>query len=67
MYFDDVHAVLTMGGHGGYVWTAYLVSAAVIVLLLLAPLRRRKRTLAQLAGELKRNRGRPVDDTAGEP
>jgi heme exporter protein D len=56
MYFESFNAALTMDGHGGYVWTAYLVSTSVIVLLLIAPLRRRKRTLAQLAGELKRNR-----------
>jgi heme exporter protein D len=67
MYFDNLHAVLAMGGHGIYVWTAYLVSTSVIVLLLLAPLRRRKRTLAQLAGELKRNRDPRENRLVGEP
>ena len=54
MYFDSLHAVLTMQGHGGYVWTAYLVTVVVIVGMLLAPMRRRTRLLRQLSGELRR-------------
>ncbi|MEZ5573351.1 MAG: heme exporter protein CcmD [Halioglobus sp.] len=67
MYFDSLHAVLTMEGHGAYVWTAYLVSVTVIVLVLIAPLRRRRRTLAQLAGELRRNQNRGDITITGEP
>jgi heme exporter protein D len=57
MYFDSPHALLTMDGHGVYVWTAYLVTVVVIAAVLLAPVRRRKRFLLQLAAELKRKQG----------
>jgi heme exporter protein D len=67
MYFDSLQAALNMDGHGMYVWPAYAVSTLVIVLLLLAPLRRRKRTLAQLAGEAKRNQGARADRVVGAP
>lgn len=54
MYFDSFQALLTMNGHGIYVWPAYLVTIVVITALLIAPTRRRSRVLRQLAGELKR-------------
>ena len=57
MYFDSLHSLLIMDGHGVYVWTAYLVTIVLIAAVLLAPLRRRKRLLLQLAAELKRARG----------
>ena len=57
MYFDSLHALLTMDGHGVYVWSAYLVTIVVIATTLLAPRYRRKRLLQQLAAELKRTKG----------
>lgn len=65
MYFDSLPALLTMEGHGVYVWTAYLVSTAVVAALLIAPLRRRKRLLRQLARELKRAQQTPVGSAPG--
>jgi heme exporter protein D len=59
MYFDSVHALLTMDGHGVYVWSAYLVTIAVIATTLLAPRYRRKRLLQQLMAEYKRSKGAP--------
>lgn len=59
MYFDSVHALLAMDGHGVYVWSAYLVTFAVIATTLLAPRYRRKRFLQQLTAELKRTKGAP--------
>jgi len=56
MYFESLHALFTMEGHGAYVWAAYLVTILVIVAVLIAPVRRRKRFLLQLAGELKRSK-----------
>lgn len=66
MYFDSLHALLTMEGHGVYVWTAYLVSTTVIAIVLLAPWYRRKRFLQQLAAELSRAQGVPRHSPAGE-
>ena len=59
MYFDRFDALLTMDGHGAFVWTAYLITIAVLAAILIAPGRRRKKFLRQLAGELKRSRGGP--------
>ena len=57
MYFDSVQALLTMDGHGVYVWSAYLVTISVIATTLLAPQYRRKRLLQQLTAEFKRTKG----------
>jgi heme exporter protein D len=57
MYFDSLHAVLAMEGHGVYVWLAYGMTLAVIAAVIIAPLRRRHRLLQQLAMEQRRSRG----------
>ncbi len=60
MYFHSLDAVLHMDGHGAFVWSAYLITAAVVTVMLLAPRRRQRRFLRQLAGELRRQQGRSV-------
>ena len=65
MYFESFSQALSMDGHGGFVWAAYLITSIVIVLLLQAPRRRQKKILRQLAGELKRSRGGPISSEEG--
>ncbi len=60
MYFDSLGAIVHMEGHGGYVWSAYLITVAVLVLLLLAPRRRQRRFLRELSGELRRRKDTPT-------
>ena len=60
MYFDSLAAALAMEGHGGFVWSAYGICLAVLVLILLAPRRRQKKLLLQLAGEQKRQSSSPT-------
>jgi heme exporter protein D len=67
MYFDSLHALLTMEGHGVYVWTAYLLTIVVIAAAMLSPLRRRKRFLLQLAAELERAQRAPDVSARTEP
>jgi heme exporter protein D len=55
MYFESLQAALTMGGHGPYVWSAYGITALVILQLLLWPLRAQRRLLRELRGEQRRN------------
>ncbi len=55
MYFESVDALISMDGHGVFVWAAYAVTLSVIVMLLVFPVRRRRRFLRQLSGELKRS------------
>jgi heme exporter protein D len=59
MYFDNLHALLVMDGHGAYVWAAYLVTLLVIVAMLAVPVRQHRRVLLQLGAELKRAQSRP--------
>ncbi|MDE0952833.1 MAG: heme exporter protein CcmD [Halioglobus sp.] len=66
MYFDSLHALLTMDGHGVYVWVVYLVALAIIALLVVAPVRRRKQVLQQLVAELNRVQPAVVSPSAKE-
>jgi heme exporter protein D len=60
MYFDSIGAMLTMDGHGVFVWSAYLITVVVVAALLVTPGRRRRKFLRGLAGELKRQQGGPT-------
>ena len=64
MYFKNLEQLLHMDGHGVFVWAAYAIAVFVIIVILLAPARRQRRFLTQLAGELKRQHG--ADSSAGE-
>ena len=55
MYFESIDAMIAMDGHGAFVWSAYAVTAVVVVLLLVLPVRRQRRSLKELAGEMKRS------------
>lgn len=66
MYFDSFQAVLAMNGHGVYVWTAYFVTIVMIAIILIVPIVRRRRFLRQLAAQLKRAQGAPVNSAPGE-
>ena len=54
MYFDSVSSLIAMDGHGAFVWSAYGITAVVLVALLVAPMRRRRRLMAELKGEARR-------------
>ena len=54
MYFESISAALQMDGHGVYVWSAYLITIAVVATVLILPARREKAFLRQLQGNLKR-------------
>ena len=66
MYFDSFHALLTMNGHGIYVWPAYLLTIFVILAVVIAPMRRSNRLLVQLAGEIRRTESATVSDVKGQ-
>lgn len=64
MYFESLYDLLHMDGHGGFVWSAYIISIIVIAAILVAPERRKRGFLRQLAGELKRQQG--ADNSPGD-
>ncbi|AQA18812.1 heme exporter protein CcmD [Halioglobus japonicus] len=66
MYFDSFQTLMHMDGHGPYVWAAYAITLAVIVLMLLLPGRRARAQLRQVAGELRRQQGAPNTGTTEE-
>lgn len=52
--FDSVSDFLQMGGHGPYVWAAYLISLSVIIWLVVSPLRRRQKLFREMARQQQR-------------
>lgn len=48
MQFEGLPQLLEMGGHGAFVWSAVVVSVAVLVWLVVEPLRRHRVTINQL-------------------
>jgi len=54
MYFESIEALIAMGGHGPYVWSAYSITLVVLVGLVVAPLRRRRQFLVNLRMRLRR-------------
>ena len=57
MYFDSFQAALSMDGHGAYVWVAYAITLTVLAWIVIAPRRRARNTLSQLADEARRQAG----------
>lgn len=53
MYFDSLHALLTMDGHGVYVWVTYLLAVLVLSALFVQPLLRRRQLLQQLSDQIR--------------
>lgn len=52
--FDSFAAFMSMGGHGVFVWSVYALTLIVLVSLLLAPLRRKRRFMLEQAMILRR-------------
>ncbi len=55
MQFDSLTALWQMGGHGPFVWTAYAIALITLLALVIVPLQRSRRIVAELrAGEQRR-------------
>ena len=59
MYFDTWQALRAMDGHGPYVWSAYAITLVVLLWLLLAPLHRRRRLMADIHAQERRRAASP--------
>ncbi|MFZ5723935.1 MAG: heme exporter protein CcmD [Pseudomonadota bacterium] len=55
MIFADLNDLLHMGGHGVYVWTTYAAAVLLLVWLVAMPLLRRRRLLADVARQARRD------------
>ena len=52
--FDNVGGMLHMAGHGIYVWTAVLVTLALIAWLIINPLLQRRHVIEEIAQDVAR-------------
>jgi len=52
--FDSLQDFLQMSGHGPYVWSAYVISIAVMLWLVISPLRRRRQLLTGVLRQQRR-------------
>ncbi len=52
MQFASFQEFLLMDGHGPYVWLAVFVSLAVLVALVISPLRQQRRAIDRIARQL---------------
>lgn len=57
MHFDSLGEALTMAGHGPYVWSAYALTAAVLVALVWQPVARARALRRGIRAELRRMEG----------
>lgn len=57
MYFESLAELWAMGGHGPYVWSAYLIGVVTLAGMLVAPLQRRRRFLREQAQVARRQQG----------
>ena len=65
--FDSIAAALSMNGHGGYVWSVYLIAVLVIVFLLLSPVLRARRASRERRGQLRREQHAKDKEIASAP
>jgi heme exporter protein D len=52
--FDNVSEMLHMAGHGIYVWTAVLVTLALIAWLIINPLLQRRHVIEEIVQDIAR-------------
>ena len=55
MQFESLTALWEMGGHGAYVWSAYAISIFTLIAIIVVPVQRSRRIVAEIrAGEQRR-------------
>lgn len=54
MYFDSFAELLHMDGHGVFVWSAYLLSLFIMLLLFVQPMLRHKRLKQEIRASILR-------------
>ncbi|CAM3696239.1 heme exporter protein CcmD [Parendozoicomonas haliclonae] len=56
MYFEDLNALISMDGHGPYVWACYGLGMIVLAWNLLTPLRQNRAVAADIQRRARRER-----------
>jgi len=63
MYFESVSDLLTMDGHGPYVWSAYAIVTVAMLVAVVAPVRRHRAIVRQLSRRRDLGDDRSTTDT----
>lgn len=63
MYFDTFADFIAMGTHGPYVWSSYGLTGFIILLNLLAVVRRRKQVITTIRQKLRRQQHQEDTET----
>ncbi len=58
MQFDSLTALWQMDGHGAFVWSAYAISIAVLLALVIIPVQRGRRIATELRASDQRRAAR---------
>jgi heme exporter protein D len=53
MYFDSIQQLIYMDGHGVYVWSAFLISVVVMLVLVVKPLSQTKKEFNNISLHIK--------------
>lgn len=56
--FENIQDFIQMGGHGPYVWSAYVISLSVLIWLIISPVRRKAKLLKDIARQQQRDLAR---------
>ena len=59
--FESLSEFIGMGGHGAYVWSAYLISLLVLTWLVVSPFRRRRALMQEVVRQQRRETARQKD------
>lgn len=56
--FESINDFIQMGGHGYYVWSAYLISLSVLIWLVVSPLQRKRKFMQEMVRQQQREMAR---------
>ena len=63
MYFETVGDFIAMGGHGPYVWGAYIITLVVMLLLVFTPLMHHRRLIREGRARVRREQRQQTKQT----
>ena len=53
MYFDSLQQLMSMNGHGIYVWSSFAISAVVMIGLIVIPLKQKQAAMKNIELQIK--------------
>lgn len=65
--FESLSEFVQMGGHGTYVWAAYLISLSVLIWLVVSPLHRRRKLVQEVIKQQRREAARQQHSNTAQP